>query len=143
VPSGPSSCASVWLQELYHEPSHDCTLLKSRCRYINPPCASQPQSLAGLHLRLTAHSATAAYSNLCDGRSTPASGRLAVDANGLLLLSFPVGAHDGDFWSCARFKELRCRLPSESPQVTDCDPTAMARPFGAKADDDAGDDVVS
>ncbi len=40
-------------------------------------------------------------------------------------------------------QELRCRLPSESPQVIDCDPTAMARPFGAKADDDAGDDVVS
>jgi hypothetical protein len=40
-------------------------------------------------------------------------------------------------------QELRCRLPSESPQVNDCDPTAMARPFGAKADDDAGDDVVS
>ena len=40
-------------------------------------CASQPQSLAGLQLRLTAHSATAAYSNLCDGRSTPASGRLS------------------------------------------------------------------
>ena len=44
----------------------------------------------------------------------------------------------------ARFsQEVRCRLPSESPQVIDCDPTAMARPFGAKADDDAGDDVVS
>ncbi len=25
MPSGPSSCASVWLQELYHEPSHYCT----------------------------------------------------------------------------------------------------------------------
>ena len=40
-------------------------------------------------------------------------------------------------------QELRCRLPSETPQVIDCDPAAMARPFGAKADDDAGDYVVS
>jgi hypothetical protein len=29
VPSGPSSCASVWLHELYHEPSHYCTLPKA------------------------------------------------------------------------------------------------------------------
>jgi hypothetical protein len=41
VPSGPSSCASVWLQELYHEPSHYCTLPKAliTLAFISCGCA--------------------------------------------------------------------------------------------------------